>query len=432
MIKKAYFSCALLLFFMMVLLASPQETILIKNGTIVPIVGKIVKNGSLLIQNGKIARIGTDITAPADAKIIDAKGMYVYPGLIAPFTAIGVTGYPGAGNDTDELGVSTPHVDPYDAINPEDETIAVTRIEGITTVITVSGSRNVLNGKSVALNLEGNIASDMVIKKYVAQIFNIGVKRQDQYPTTHPGNVALIKDKLNKAKYYEEKKKKGEAKTDGSFKTDLEMEALVPVVRGEVSALFVTNDEPTLRNAIHIIKEYNLKGIIYARGDILKFIDQLAATKIPVIWAGTAIIPQRWQPFDMYYHTAAILNAKKVLFAFDHARRSPGSRNMRNLPTAASLSVAHGLDEEEAIKALTINTAKIFGIDDQVGSLEAGKTANIAIWTGSPIQRRARVHCIIINGKVVPKTSYQTRLIDKFDKIVRERMKKKKNSPLID
>lgn len=427
MIKKAYFSCAILLFFMLVLHASPQETILIKNGTIVPVVGNVVKNGSLLIQNGKIAKIGTDITAPADAKVIDAQGMFVYPGLIAPFTAIGVTGYPGAGNDTDELGVSTPHVDPYDAINPEDETIEVTRVEGITTVITVSGSRNVLNGKSVALNLEGDIASDMVIKKYVAQIFNIGVKRQNQYPTTHPGNVAFIKDKLNKAKYYAEKKKKGDEKTDGSFKIDLELEALVPVIKGEVIAFFVTNDEPSLRNALHIIKEYKLKGIIYANGDILKFVDQLAAAKVPIIWAGTATIPERWQPFDMYYHTAAILKAKNILFAFNHARRGPESRNMRNLPTAASLSVVHGLSEEEAIKAMTINTAKILGIDDQVGSLEVGKTANVAIWTGSPIQRRARTHCVIINGKIIPRTSYQIRLIDKFDKIVRERMKKKKN-----
>ena len=107
----------------MVLLAQPQETILIQNGTIVPVVGRIIQNGSLLIQKGKIVQIGTNIKAPSDAKIIDAKGMYVYPGLVAPLTAIGVTGYPGAGPDMDEVGVSTPQMDPYDAINPADDCI---------------------------------------------------------------------------------------------------------------------------------------------------------------------------------------------------------------------------------------------------------------------------------------------------------------------
>lgn len=142
-----------------------QESILIKNGTIVPVVGNAIPNGSLLIRQGKIAEIGANITAGPGVRVIDASGMYVYPGMVAAMTAIGVTGYPGAGNDQNEIGVSTPHVDPYDALNPEDETIEVTRIAGVTTVHTSSGSANVLNGKSVILNLEGNLASEMAIRQ---------------------------------------------------------------------------------------------------------------------------------------------------------------------------------------------------------------------------------------------------------------------------
>jgi hypothetical protein len=204
------------------------------------------------------------------------------------------------------------------------------------------------------------------------------------------------------------------------------MEALVPVVKGEVPALFITFDEVTVRNALQIIKEYRLKGILHATSDLLKFVDQLSREKIPVIWAGTMNYPRRGDPYDINYHTAAVLSAKGILFAFDQWNRQLWSHNIRHLPVPASMSVAHGLAEKEAIEAMTINPARILGIDDQVGSLEIGKTADLVIWTDSPIQMSSRVQTVIINGKVIPMTSIQTRLRDKYEPIVRERQTKKK------
>ena len=412
----------LFLFVVTSLSAQPQETILIKNGTIVPVVGKTIQNGSLLIENGKIASVGTDVKAPSNARVIDARGMFVYPGMVAPLTAVGVTGYPRAGNDTDEIGASTPHMDPYDALNPEDDCIEVSRIDGVTTVLTTSGSTGVLNGKAVVLNLVGNLAEEMTLKRDVAQVFNTGAKTRDQYPSTLPGVNALIRDKLNEAKLYMEKSAK--KADDKPFKRDLEMEALVPVVKGEMPALFVTSDEVTIRNALRMIEEYDLDGIIYASRDIHKFAHELAEKKVPIIWGGTTTLPERWEPVDLNYHTAAVLADSGVLFAFSESGGRPGSRNVRRQPVPASLSVAYGLDEEEALKALTINPAKILGIDDQVGSLEAGKIANVIITTKSLLQLSAQVRTVIINGQVIPMTSYQTQLKDKYEKIVKARMKK--------
>jgi imidazolonepropionase-like amidohydrolase len=405
-----------------------QETILIRNGTIVPVVGGTLENGSLLIREGRIVEIGTDITAPADARVIDAKGMYVYPGMVATMTSIGVTGYPGAGNDQNEVGVATPHVDPFDALNPEDNTIEVTRIGGVTTAHTSSGSQNVINGKSIVMNLEGSLASEMTINKYAAQIFNVGAKRENSYPSTLSGTFSMVREKLDKAKDYDEKQRKAErgggeedaGDAKGSAR-DMEMEALVPIVRGEIPAVFLTNDEVTLRNAIRIIKDYGLKGIVQASAGIYRHADQLAAARIPVLWAGTTTTPEPGEPFDYYYRGAALLAEKGITFAF----AGGGSHNVRNIPLPAALSVAHGLSEQDAVKALTINPSKILGVDDKVGSLEVGKVANVVIWSGSPIQMKSRVHQLIINGKVIPLTSFQTRLRDKFEKIVKERMKKK-------
>ncbi len=421
--------------------ALSQESILIKNGKIVPVVGEVIPNGSLIVQNGKIAQIGIDIEAPPGTVVIDVEGRCVYPGLVAAMTAIGVTGYPGSGNDVNELGVVTPQIDPFDAINPEDSTIEVTRIDGVTTVMTTSGSMNVINGKAVVMNLYGDIAEDMVIKRDLAQIFNMGAKgqagfgspRPGNYPATLPGIAALVRDKLNQAIEYDERQKNREKYEEKSewgrvserFRRDLVLEALIPVVKGKMPVVFITSNEVTIRNALQIIKEYRLKGILYARAGILKFADELAALKIPVIWAGTATIPEKWQPYDLNYHTAAVLSKKGVLFCFDILGFGVNSHRVRSLPVPASISVAHGLSEEEALKALTIYPSRILGVDNLVGSLEVGKLANIVVWEDSPIQLSSRVHKVIIEGHVVPMTSVQTRLRDKFIKIVYGRMSKK-------
>jgi len=436
--KRIQLIFVLILVFILTNVALSQEQILIKNGKIVPVVGEVIPNGSLLIQNGKIAKIGTDIEIPPLATVIDAEGKCVYPGLVAAMTAVGVTAYPGSGNDVNELGVVTPQIDAFDAINPEDSTIEVTRIDGVTTVMTTSGSMNIINGKAVVLNLRGNIAEEMVIKRDMAQIFNMGAKGQSgfgprrpgNYPTTLPGIMALVRDKLNQALFYAEKAKNAQknekeresGRASEPFKRDLAMEALLQVLKGKMPAVFITSNEVTIRNALQIIKEYKLKGIIYARVDILKFADQLAVEKIPVIWAGTTTIPERWQPYDLNYHTAAVLSKKGVLFCFDILGFGVNSHRVRSIPVPASISVAHGLSEEEAIKALTINPAKILGVDELVGSLEVGKLANVALWDDTPIQLSSRVRKVIIEGNVIPMTSVQTRLRDKFEKIVYERM----------
>lgn len=419
--------------------ALSADAVLIKNGTIVTVTGPLLRGGDLLIENGIIAKIGTGLPAPAGAKVIDAAGKFVYPGLVAVMTTVGVTGYPGAGNDTDEVGVSTPHMDPYDAINPEDDCIEVTRVGGVTTAQTISGSRSVLNGKSIVMHLLGDLAEDMVCKRNAGQIFNLAAREQGKYPSTIPGVVALIKDKFNQTRDYVARQKKqgknpGEANGNDEgqgnaspFKRNLELEALAPVLSGEVPAIFITDDEVTVRKAIELIKEYKLKGAIQARDGVFKYLDTLAKAKIPLIWAGTTGLPQRWEAYDKNYHTAAALDAHGVLFAFDPGGWGPGNRNVRNLPVPATISVAHGLSEEAAIRAMTINPARILGIDDRVGSLEEGKVANVVIWTGSPIQLRSRIDTVIIKGEPVPLTSHQTRLYDKYSRLVRERIQRKKS-----
>jgi len=425
--KMSMFLAAIFFFLPASLSARQQEAILIQNGTIVPVVGENIIEEEILIQQGIIAEIGKNIRPPVDAHVIDAGGLYVYPGLIAPMTSIGITGAFGTGNDVDEIGESTPQMDPYDALNPEDDTIEVTRIDGITTVLTASGSENPINGKSVAINLAGDFADDLVLERYAGQIFNTSATKAGSYPSTLPGVASFIRDKLNQVKYYEAKKQRAQENGE-PWSEDPEIEALIPVIRREVPAIFLTHNVVTVRNALKIIEEYGLRGIIHASEDVEKFADQLASENIPVIWRGAQTVPRTGEPFDSNYRTAAVLSAKGVRFALDvvgwgpyQGDIGPHSHDIRNLPVAATLSIAHGLSEREAIEAMTIRPAQILGIDDRVGSLEVGKIANIVIWNGSPFQVRSRVHTVIINGEIIPLTSYQTRLRDTYGKIVEER-----------
>jgi len=411
--------------------ARAQDSLLIKGGTIIPVTGKPIPNGSLLIMNGKIAKLGTGLSAPAGATVIEAKGMYVYPGMVAPLTAIGLTGYPGAGNDTNEVGQSTPQIDAYEGLNPEDETIEVTRIDGVTTVMTAAGSSAMINGRAVALNLDGDLPKDMLIKRDVCLVFNVGA-RSESGPNTLMGVAAFIRDKLTKARDFAAKKASAGAGPSSAVspagvqpaKHDPELETLSRVLSREIPVLFMTSDEVTIRSAIELIDEFSLKGIIFARAEILKYADQLAAKKIPVIWGGTTTMPRRWEPVDINFKTAAELAKKGVMFAFNESA-GQGSRNVRRQPVPASLSIAYGLSEEDAVKAITINPAKILGIDDKVGSLEEGKVANVVVCSKSIVQLSSTIKTVIINGRIIPTASIQTKLRDKYGAIVKERMEKK-------
>lgn len=397
--------------------AAPADpAIVILNGKIRPVVGPSFDRGSILIENGKITAIGASVRAPRDARIIDASGLYVYPGMIAPLTAVGLTGYPGAGSDINEIGLSTPFLDPFDALNPEDETMAIARIDGITTVLTAAGSARPINGKAIALHLDGNLSEELILQRDVGLVFNTSARQSNGYPATFEGLSRFFDEKFYKAKQYAEKKKLPETPRDP------EGEALIPVLEGRLPAVFIAQGEVPLRIALRLMADYKIEGVLFtASTAILKYADQIAARNIPVIWGGTTGLPERWEPVDKNYRTAAVLAEKKILFAFSESSNQGGS-NVRRQPVPASLSVAYGLSEEEAVKALTLNPARIFGLDDRIGSLEVGKSADIVICTKPIIQASSKIKTVLIAGRIIPLENNQTRLRDKYRAIVRERL----------
>lgn len=407
---------------LLVLFATPvfaQEAILIRHGMIVPVVGAPIAGGDLLIEKGKIAAIGRGLTAPSGAVIIDASGQYVYPGMVAPLTALGLVNPPGSASDINEKGLSLPQIDPYEALNPEDDSIEVARIDGVTSALTAAGTNSLINGRAVAIHLDGNLAAEMILKRDVLLVFNTSARQADVYPSTLPGVLQFLREELSKAKEYGEKRKR-----KANRERDAEMEALQPVLNREMPVLFQCGDEVSIRLALTLIREYDLRGIIgTASADVVKFAAPLAQKGIPLIWSGTTVIPRRWEAVDQNYHVAAVLAEKGVRFCFNESR-GQGSRGVRRLPVPAAISVAYGLSEEEALRALTIRPAEILGIDHLVGSLEKGKIADVVVCSKPLLQLGAKVRAVIIRGRRIPLASIQTRLRDKYQAIVRERLRR--------
>ena len=394
--------------------AGADRAIAIINGRIVVGDGTVIDGGTVLIENGKITQVTEGTILPEDGITIDAKGLWVCPGMIDPYTTIGMVevSMDSATNDTNEsTQIITPHLRATDGFNPDSAIIPVTRVGGITTVLSSPGSGNPINGQAAVFDLAGRTCGEMLIAQEAAMIFSFSNRatRQGSFPTTRPGLVAAVRQALYDARQYEAGKLKQSEEGKGG-RLDLKNEALLPVINGDMPVIAEARSVQEIRAAISVADEFGLDLILLNPSHAYKLLDEIKQREIPVLLGNTFNLPAEDEPFDRYFSLAAELHRAGILFAFTTAT----AHNVRTLPTLAAKSVAYGLPEEEAIKAVTLNAARILRIDDMVGSLEPGKTANIVLWDGHPLQGRSRVVRLFIRGEEIELRSRQEDLRDKF------------------
>ena len=397
----------------------------IRNAKIVTVTGATIERGSVLIRDGKIAEVGARVTAPSNAKVIDATGLSVYPGLINCGTSLGLTeiGSIQETRDTTELGDFNPHMRAIVAVQPHSELIPVSRANGVTTAITRPGGR-LVSGQSALINLDGWTWQEMTVKTPAAMAM--------EYPRAPRGrgaafaqaeganNIAQLRDrqlnalrqKLEDAQAYA-KAKEARAADKGlpPRPVDHVLEALIPVVKGELPVLMVANAEREIKGAIEIADKYKLKLIISGAADAWKVASTLKEKNIPVIIGPVTDLPNNEDDdYDINYSHAAKLHKAGVKFAF----QTDDAAYARNLPYQAGTSAAFGLPKDEALKAVTIYPAQIFGVDKLLGSIEVGKMANLIVTDGDPLEFKTNVKQMFINGKPVDLSSRHTKLYDKF------------------
>lgn len=379
----------------------------LKNGRVLTMAGKDFEKATILVENGKILDVGSRVTIPEGAEVIDVSGMVVMPGIIDAHAHLGIyeEGIGDEGEDTNEMtDPVTPHLRAIDAVNPEDKGFEDARENGITAVLTGPGSANVIGGEQIVIKTAGRVVDSMVVKNPAGLkvAFGENPKRvyqaQKKTPSTRMATAALLRENLVKAQNYMKKLERGKEAPDKGPDRDLKMESLVRVLKGEIPLRAHAHRADDIMTAVRIAEEFNVKIVIEHCTEGHKIADELAKRGIPAVVGPSLTARVKVELKDRTFKTPGILAKAGVTVALmtDHPVIP-----VHYLPLSAALAVRDGMDEEEALKAITINPARICGVDDRLGSLEKGKDADIVVFDGWPLDVNARVKWVIIDGKVV-------------------------------
>lgn len=382
----------------------------IKNGNIFTMAGDVIEGGSILIKDGKILEVGQDLVAPLDAQVIDARDKMVMPGLIDAHCHLGMweEGMGFEGSDGNEaIDPITPHLRAIDGINPMDKAFEEAYMGGITTAVTGPGSANVIGGTTVAIKTYGKRVDDMIIKDPVAMkiAFGENPKRvyssQKKSPVTRMATAALLRETLFKAQAYMEKKELAGDDTSKMPEFNLKMEALIKVLKKEIPLKAHAHRADDIFTALRIAKEFDLDITLEHCTEGHLIADYLAQEGKGAVVGPTMSNRSKVELMNMTFETPKVLHEAGVKVAI--TTDSPVIP-LHYLPICAGLAVKSGLDEMEALKAITINPAEIVGIDEKVGSIEVGKDADIVIYDGNPIRDiNCKTYATIIDGDLVYK-----------------------------
>ncbi len=391
----------------------------IRNATIVPVTGPRIAGGTIVLRGGRIEALGAQVAVPADAQVVDGTGLFVYPGLVDAGTTLGleeIGSVPG-GNDTQELGDFNPHDDALTAVNPSSEIIPTVRISGVTTALTAARG-GMISGQAAFIDLAGWTPQEMAIVPRAGMVVTFprvtarrgGRRGGTDQPDQVDQQTRALRNYFADAKAYADIKARLAAGQAGTQQINLAMEAMVPVVRGESPVIVDVETADQIRGMLALADSFHLKVILRGAPQAWRMADTLAARHVPVIVGPITAAPRDEDPYDAIYANPGVLAHAGVQIAFQTATAS----DARNIAYNAALATAYGLDPEEALRALTINPARIFGVADRYGSLEAGKVADVIVTNGDPLDARTDIRYVFIRGQLVPRTDRNTRLYDQF------------------
>ena len=427
-------------FILVAMVASAQDSYLIRNATIHPVTGPEMVNGSLLIESGKITGIGAKLAAPKGVKVIDAKGMHAWPGMVNCATQIGLSEVSSVRetNDTNEIGEFIPQVRAIVAVNPETEHILVARANGLTSVLTLpaaiavgggpgapTAGQSIVRGQAAMIRLDGWTWEDLAMSPSAGMLVLFpaiqtvtvgfgggGLGGRSEIPFVeakrrYDAEMRKIDEFFEKARRYQQAKSAATA----NFLPDMQLEAMLPVLAGKTPLLIPAQRERGIREAIDFAEKHKVKLVLM---DVRKpgaQLTRIAGKKIAVIVGQPTDLPMDDDDaYDAAYSLPGELHKAGIKFAFG----TYDNQFARNLPFEAGFAVAYGLPMEAAWRALTIDAAEMFGLGASTGSLEVGKSADLFLSDGDPLEVKTQVKMVFIQGRNVSLENRQTRLYQKY------------------
>lgn len=416
------------------LAAQNGASFVIRNATVHPVSGPKLENASLLVVDGKIAEIGPKIAPKGKVKVIEGKGLHVYPGMIDSGSPIGLSEISSVRETVDvgEVGEFNPQIRASVAVNPESEHIPVVRANGITSVMVTpggSGGRGAqmsfIGGQASLMHLDGWTWEQMEIRRAGALQLNWPVIAASRGGDDMPARFAARRTTYTEAKrnqeqqvtkireFFEQARRYQAAKAaaQAGFKPDLKFEAMLPVLEGKLPIMVAATREREIREAVQWAEKERVKIVLAGVRRPGKMLDELAKKKIPVILGSTFETPlEEDDPYDEPFTLPATLAKAGVKFAF----ASFATQFARNLPYQASACVPFGLSYDDALKSVTLNAAEIWGIDAEYGSIDKGKWADLIVTDGDPLEIQTQVKMMFIKGQPVDLESKHTRLYQKY------------------
>ena len=436
----------LLLTLFLAILVTPALTqdkpVALRGGKLLTVTHGVIENGIIVMQGGKITAAGatSSVTIPSNAQIIDATGMTIYPGLIDSETHLGLTEISAENMTNDLVELSDeimPHMHTAEAFHAESALIPVARLNGITNAVVAPESDDTLPGQDSFIQLAGASATEMLLIRDSAMPLNFtGDQRRNKggfekrkYPSTRMGLAAQLRQAFIDAQDYKTKwtdyqRKKADASQNQNNnnkdkkpeplapKRDLKLEALLPYLEGKKTIVLAAESPSDLETAVNLANEFKLKFVLNHISHSQSVLDYVATLKVPVIVGPIYEAPKEDERYDTVYSLPAQLYKRGVKIVF----ASYSAHNVRNLPDQAGFATAFGLPYDEALKAITLSAAEIWGVADQLGSLDVGKIANVVVANGDPLDVKTDVKQVFIQGRAVSMTDRQTRLRDEYSK----------------
>ena len=401
---------------------SQDHPILIQGGTIHTISHGILENADILFENGKITSVGQNLDIPAEAEIIDASGQHVFPSLISAGSTLGLQeiGAVRATRDYAEVGAVNPNVRANVSYNPDSELIPITRSNGILLALSVPRS-GLISGTSSLMMLDGWTWEDATIKHPVGlHLFwpsmNIpkpkpGKQKEKKDKDSRLKSIQKIDDLIQKARAYAQLK----ATRSPSFKHDLRLEGMLPVISGEIPMFIHANEVRQIEAAVYWAERQSVKMVLVGGKDSWRVIQLLKEREIPVIYTQTHSTPmRRFEQYDQAFITPSQLYAAGVKFCISNSESPFQTPHIRNLPYHAAKAASYGLSWKEALRSITLSPAEILGVEDKVGSLEASRDATFFIADGDILDIRTQVNMAFIQGRRVDLSDRHKTLYSKY------------------
>ncbi len=396
---------------------APAQTVAITNARIHTIAGPVIERGTVVIRDGKIATVGAGVTVPDGARVIDAAGKVVTPGFIDSSTGLGIVEIDAddPSNDRSVTGDRiTAAFNVADNLNPLSTLLPVTRVEGITRAVVAPGNGStIIAGQGVLIDLGAAGVAINIHRNPVAMFAVLGEAGAGRAGGSRAAAILRLREALQDARDYGNNRSAFEnAQRRDYALSRLDLEALQPVIRGTLPLVINVNRASDILAALRVAREFNLRLIVSGAAEGWLVARELAAANIPVIINPMGNIPGM-EALAITLENAARLHAGGVHVVF----ASFDSHNSRNLKQIAGNAVSYGMPFDAALRALTVNPARLWGVADRYGTLEAGKDADVVVWSGDPLELTTAVEHVFINGREMSEETRQRALFNRYRRV---------------